>query len=97
MMGAPPKTDSLLVRFERLDDQVPVTDEEARAVLAEAGLNPAESAARLRPKLCRVHEEELRRLIQAIHQAYHQDEPGTWEDCTRPSCSDMRRFLADHS
>jgi hypothetical protein len=38
---------SLVERFERFDDDVPITDEEANAILAEAGIDPGASMNRL--------------------------------------------------
>ncbi len=38
---------SFIERFERLDDEVPITDEEAKGVLAEAGIDPVASMKRL--------------------------------------------------
>ena len=38
-------------RFERIDDEVPVTDDETKIILADAGLDPSESLKRLFSKL----------------------------------------------
>lgn len=48
--GTKPESD-LVSRFERLDDEVPITDEEAKTILADAGLDPSESLKRLFSKL----------------------------------------------
>lgn len=50
--------DSLLERFERLDDEVPITDEEARSVLAASGIDPDKSMKRLLSKLDRLSAKE---------------------------------------
>jgi hypothetical protein len=38
---------SLIERFEKLDDEVPISDDEAKAILAESGIDPKASLARL--------------------------------------------------
>jgi hypothetical protein len=48
-------------------------------------------------KLCARHLDELRKFAQHIHQAYHYDETGTWETCSRVSCTEIRDYLEKHS
>jgi hypothetical protein len=33
-------------------------------------------------------------MAQTLHQAYHQDIPGTWHDCPRDICASTTMFLS---
>lgn len=34
-------------------------------------------------------------MAQTVHQAYHQDHPGTWDECCKDICSSARCYLRD--
>lgn len=37
----------------------------------------------------------LRAIAQIVHQAYHQDLPGTWRECSRGVCGSIRQYLRE--
>lgn len=73
------------------------------AGLPEESFDPIERAIQLvarineLARLCEIHVAELRRIIQIVHQCHHLDEPGTWETCSRPTCTEIRAYLEKHS
>jgi hypothetical protein len=48
--------------FERVDDEVPVTEEEAAVLLADAGIDPKASLTRLFQRIDSDHSAEIREL-----------------------------------
>ena len=34
--------------------------------------------------------QHIKWMAQTVHQAYHQDKPGTWEDCPRAICASTK-------
>lgn len=41
--------------------------------------------------------EMLRWVAQTVHQGYHTDHPGTWEECPKNICESTKRWFQIHS
>jgi len=69
-----PKTDRPFAeRFEKIDDQVPMTKEEAKAILAEAGVDPTAGKKRLFAELEAIEADERQKRFARAEVSYQRD------------------------
>lgn len=49
------------------------------------------------PPMCDADVEMFKWVAQTVHQAYHTDHPGTWEECPKNICSSVKYWLNKRS